>query len=56
MGDAMGEQIFTGVKVADFSWVAAGPLTTKALADHGATVVRVESSLRPCPARSSAPY
>lgn len=52
----MGEQIFAGVKVADFSWVAAGPLTTKALADHGATVVRVESSLRPCPARTSAPY
>lgn len=37
---------FKGLKVADFSWVAAGPLTAKALADHGATVVHVESSTR----------
>ncbi len=37
---------FAGLRVADFSWVAAGPLTAKALADHGATVVRVESSTR----------
>ncbi|MEE9248331.1 MAG: CoA transferase, partial [Dehalococcoidia bacterium] len=35
-----------GLKVADFSWVAAGPITTKYLADHGATVVRVESHAR----------
>ncbi len=32
-----------GVKVADFSWIGVGPITAKALADHGATVVRVES-------------
>jgi benzylsuccinate CoA-transferase BbsF subunit len=31
------------VKVLDFSWVGVGPITTKYLADHGATVVRVES-------------
>ena len=34
---------FEGVKVADFSWVAVGPTTAKYLADHGATVVRVET-------------
>lgn len=32
-----------GLKVADFSWAAAGPIATRMLADHGATVVRVES-------------
>jgi len=31
------------VKVADFSWIGVGPITAKALADHGATVVHVES-------------
>lgn len=35
-----------GVKVADFTWVAAGPLTTVCLAQCGATVVRVESRTR----------
>ena len=31
------------MKVADFSWIGVGPITAKALADHGATVVHVES-------------
>jgi benzylsuccinate CoA-transferase BbsF subunit len=31
-----------GVKVADFSWIGVGPITAKALADHGATVVHIE--------------
>jgi crotonobetainyl-CoA:carnitine CoA-transferase CaiB-like acyl-CoA transferase len=35
-----------GLKVLDFSWVGVGPITTKYLADHGATVVRVESHAR----------
>jgi crotonobetainyl-CoA:carnitine CoA-transferase CaiB-like acyl-CoA transferase len=33
-----------GVKMADFSWIGVGPITAKALADHGATVVHVESN------------
>ena len=37
---------FAGLKVLDFTWVAAGPLTAKAFADHGATVVKVESGTR----------
>jgi benzylsuccinate CoA-transferase BbsF subunit len=45
-----------GVKVADFSWVLAGPLITKCLADHGATVVRIESGKRPCVHRAVAPF
>ncbi len=35
---------FEGVKVADFSWVVVGPNTGRYLADHGAEVVRVETS------------
>ncbi len=34
---------FAGVKVADFSWIGVGPITAKYFADHGATVVRVET-------------
>ena len=45
-----------GVKVADFSWVGAGPRATKDLADHGATVVKVESRKRLDLGRISPPF
>ncbi len=45
-----------GVVVADFSWVGVGPITVKALADHGATVVRVESQNRPDILRVAGPF
>lgn len=45
----------TGIRVADFSWVGAGPFLTKPLADHGADVVKVESRTRVDPIRSMAP-
>lgn len=45
-----------GLKVADFSWVGVGPITAKALADHGAAVVRVESGGRLDPLRVNAPF
>ena len=45
-----------GIKVADFSWLGVGPITAKALADHGATVVRVESELRPEMLRALGPF
>ncbi len=35
-----------GIKVADFGWAVAGPLATKMLAVHGATVVKVETNNR----------
>jgi crotonobetainyl-CoA:carnitine CoA-transferase CaiB-like acyl-CoA transferase len=34
---------FAGVKFADFSWIGVGPITAKVFADHGATVVHVET-------------
>lgn len=45
-----------GIRVADFSWVGAGPFLTKPLADHGADVVKVESRNRVDPIRSMAPF
>ena len=47
---------FSGVKVADFSWVWVGPTTTKYLADHGATVIRVETLSRPDIIRLIGPF
>jgi len=47
---------FEGLKVADFSWAWAGPIATKYLADHGATVVRVETENSPCATRRIGPY
>lgn len=45
-----------GLKVLDLSWVVAGPLIGRALADFGATVVRVESSTRIETARLMQPF
>jgi benzylsuccinate CoA-transferase BbsF subunit len=39
----MNKQVLEGVKVLDFGWALVGSLTSKVLADHGATVVRIES-------------
>jgi hypothetical protein len=50
------EEALEGIKVADFSWVAAGPLTTLYLAAHGATVIRVESMSHPDATRTSSPF
>lgn len=47
---------FEGLKVADFSWVAAGPTVAKCLADHGATVVKIESQTRPDLSRTLPPF
>ena len=51
-----GPAAFAGLRVADFAWVGVGPLITKALADHGATVVHVESTGHPDVLRLLAPF
>jgi len=48
--------VFSGLTILAFCWAVVGPLTMKFFADHGATVIRVETSLRPCTMRISAPY
>lgn len=45
-----------GLKVLDLMWVMAGPAGSRVLADHGATVVRVESSTRVETARTLQPF
>jgi benzylsuccinate CoA-transferase BbsF subunit len=52
----MSREALEGLKVADFSWVLAGPLVTKHLADYGATVVRIESQKRLDIMRATLPY
>jgi len=55
-GAAAGELPLAGIKVVDFSWIGVGPITAKALADHGATVIRVESERRVDGLRLQPPY
>jgi len=54
--ESTGRLPFDGVKIADFSWVWVGPTSTKYLADHGATVVRVETLSRPDILRTIGPF
>jgi crotonobetainyl-CoA:carnitine CoA-transferase CaiB-like acyl-CoA transferase len=51
-----GSRPLEGLKVLDLAWVVAGPAIGRALADFGATVVRVESSVRIETARLMGPY
>ncbi|MBV8454840.1 MAG: CoA transferase [Deltaproteobacteria bacterium] len=45
-----------GLKVLDFTWVYAGPASTRYLADYGATVIRIESEKKIDPVRTVGPY
>ena len=48
--------IFSGLKVADLTWMAAGPIVTRELANHGATVVHAETMTRIDTMRWLPPY
>ena len=52
----MAEAALEGLKVLDLAWVVAGPVIGRALADFGATVVRVESRRRVETARLMGPF
>jgi crotonobetainyl-CoA:carnitine CoA-transferase CaiB-like acyl-CoA transferase len=52
----MTKQVFEGIKVADFAWVIVGPRSTQHLAEHGATVVRIESTTHPETLRMAGPF
>jgi len=45
-----------GIRVTDFSWVGAGPITTRFLAEYGAEVIRIETKKRPEILRLAGPY
>ena len=45
----MGELPLHGIRVLDFSWIIAGPTSTRFLASMGAEVVKVGSARRPDP-------
>jgi benzylsuccinate CoA-transferase BbsF subunit len=54
--NSSGELAFDGIKICDFTWAGVGPFTTKYFADHGATVVRIESLHKPDGLRTSPPF
>jgi crotonobetainyl-CoA:carnitine CoA-transferase CaiB-like acyl-CoA transferase len=45
-----------GLKVLDFTWIYAGPASTRFLADYGATVIRIESVRKIDATRTVAPF
>ena len=50
------ERPLEGLKVLDFMWAVAGPTFSRILADAGATVIRVESSVRLDACRTFLPF
>lgn len=55
-GNAGINEVFKGLKVLDLTWVTVGPRAIRYLADHGATVVKIEAPERPDIGRLVPPY
>ena len=53
---SLAERPLINLRIADFTWVGAGPFATKPLADFGGDVVKIESSRRPDLTRLSPPF
>jgi len=49
-------EVFKGLKVLDLTWVTVGPRAIRYMADHGATVVKIEAPDRPDIGRLVPPY
>ena len=49
-------RVFDGIKVLDCGWIGVGPITARYFADHGATVIRIESLTRFDGLRMAPPY
>ena len=52
----MGNKVFEGINVAEFAWVAVGPQSSRYFADHGATVVKIESHAKLDLLRGAGPF
>ena len=48
--------LFKGIRIIDFGWAWAIPLTTKVFSDYGAEVIRVESNSKPDLWRTHPPF
>ena len=49
-------KLFEGLKIAEFAWVVVGPCTSRYFAEHGATVVKIESHKRLDTNRVNSPF
>jgi len=52
----LGTKALEGIRVADFSWAVAGPLTSRFLSDFGAQVIKIESMTKVDPLRTGTPF